>query len=85
MKILDLLNKAKEGYAKDGYLQEFYDPDTGEWNPDGQGDTLAKFIVIELIETFNPERPDLLQIEEAKRTIRQAMLELGCVYDALRL
>ena len=85
MQLVELLDKAKAGYAKDGFLGEYYDSETGAFNPDGEGDSLARFIAVELEETFNPERPDYRQIEDAKRAIRQAMLELSCVYDALRL
>lgn len=84
MQLVDLLDKAKAGYP-DETLGDYYDPQTGELNPHGSGDTLAKFVVVELIETFNPERSGMLQIEEAKSVIRTAMLELSCVYDALKL
>ena len=83
MQLVEILDKAKAGYAKDGGLGEYYDPQTGAFNPDGEGDGLARFIVVELEETFNPEWPDYLQMEDAKRVIRQAMVELRGVYDAL--
>lgn len=46
MKLIDLLNIANKGYP-DGFLSEYYNHESGD-PIDGSGDTLAKFIVIEL-------------------------------------
>lgn len=57
MKLLELLNAANEGYP-DGYLAEYYDTKTGALKKHGSGDTLAKFIVPELIDTFDSKASD---------------------------
>lgn len=76
MKLLELLNAANEGYP-DGYLAEYYDPNTGK-RKSGDGDTLAKFIVLELIDTFDSKATDDAQIEEALRVLDRA----GPVFSA---
>lgn len=60
MKLLELLNAANQGYP-DGYLAEYYDTKTGT-RKRGRGDTLAEFIVLELIDTFDPKTDDDAQI-----------------------
>jgi hypothetical protein len=52
MKLVELLNAANQGYP-DGYLAEYYDTKTGVLKKRGSGDALAKFIVLELIDTFD--------------------------------
>jgi hypothetical protein len=56
MTLLELLNTANQGYP-DGDLEEYYDTKTGE-RKSGSGDTLAQFIVLELIDTFDSKSPD---------------------------
>ena len=51
MKLPELLNAANKGYP-DGYLAEYYETKTGA-RKRGSGDTLAEFIVLELIDTFD--------------------------------
>jgi len=52
MKLLELLNAANQGYP-DRDLAEYYDTKTGALKKHGSGDTLAKFIVLELIDAFD--------------------------------
>lgn len=82
MTIKQLLDKANEGYP-DGYLEMFYD-DKGNENKRGVGDTLAKFIVIELIETFDPEADNDAQINEAVRVMENAVRDLQATISALQ-
>jgi hypothetical protein len=81
MKLLELLNAANEGYP-DGYLAEYYDPNTGK-RKSGDGDTLAKFIVLELIDTFDSKATDDAQIEETLRVLDRAGTDLLGVMKAL--
>ncbi len=83
MKLVEILNKANAGYP-DGKLGDYYDPETGDFNPAGEGDGLARFIVTELIETYAPNHADYLQIEMARRAISRAMLDLSLVHRTLQ-
>lgn len=76
----EMLNRADEKY-QDGYLSEYYDPATGE-RRDGEGDTLAEFIVKELRDTFDPNASRQAQIEEAQRVLRMAIADLELVIGA---
>jgi hypothetical protein len=82
MELVDLLAIANDGY-EDEYLSEYYDEKTGALK-DGQGDTLARFIVVELRETYDDEAEREDQLEEAVKTLQKAQEDLqGCI-DALK-
>lgn len=81
MKLLELLNAANQGYP-DGYLAEYYDTKTGVRKP-GRGDTLAEFIVLELIDTFDSKTPDDSQIGIATQLLERARTDLLGVIQAL--
>ena len=83
MQLVDLLNKANKGY-KDGYLENYFDPKTGEF-VQGKGDTLAEFIVVELQETFDPKASDEAQINEALRAMDMARRDIDSVMQSLIL
>ena len=78
---LELLNLANEAYD-DGYLANYYTKE-GKLKKNGSGDTLAKFIVIELIETFDPKATKEHQLWEAARAIESAADQLWDVQWAL--
>jgi hypothetical protein len=80
--ILELLNAANQGYP-DGYLAEYYDTKTGALKKRGSGDTLAKFIVLELIDTFDSKASEDSQIDEATRVLESARRDLLGVIEAL--
>ncbi len=82
MQLVELLNRANKGYP-DGYLSEYYDAATGQPKP-GSGDTLAKFVVLELAETFDPEATDEEQINQAARVLERGALDLLCAVWILR-
>ena len=82
MQILELLNLANKGYP-DGELVEFYDEETGDIMED-EGDTLALFIVRELMSTFQRGVEDEAQISEAIRAMTVANKELESVIKALK-
>ena len=74
MDIKELLDKANEGYP-DGFLAEYYD-DEGNFR-EGRGDTLAEFIVVELIETFDPDATEEEQLDEAVRVMSSEVMWVG--------
>ena len=80
MQLLKLLYLANKGYA-DG-LVEFYEDDTGDII-EGGGDTLALFIVRELMSTFQTGVEDHAQIFEAIHAMTVAKKELESVIEAL--
>ena len=82
MKLVELLNAANQGYP-DGYLAEYYDTKTGALKKLGSGDTLAKFIVLELIDTFDSKASDDSQIDEVTRVLESARRDLLGVIEAL--
>ena len=47
------------------------------------GDTLAKFIAIEIKETFNADKSDVEQLCEARRVMTMALDEINEVCDGL--
>lgn len=49
----------------------------------GMGDTLAEFIVREILDTFEPEAPDARQLGIALDAMRWAATELGAVIRGL--
>ena len=82
MTLPELLKAANQGYP-DGYLAEYYDTKTGARKP-GRGDTLAEFIVAELIDTFDPGATDDVQIGLATHVLERARTDLFDVIQALR-
>ena len=47
------------------------------------GDGLAKFIKMELRETYDPKASSLEQVDQAVQSLERAQKELGAVVDAL--
>ena len=81
MTLPELLNAANKGYP-DGCLTEYYDIKTGA-RKRGQGDTLAEFIVLELIDTFDSKAPDDSQISLATQMLERARRDILGVIQAL--
>lgn len=79
MTLKQILDKANEGYP-DGRLEDYYDEDGYKQQDDVYGtDTLAKFIVLELIDTFDPNASDEEQEDTAWNTLETAVRELSKV------
>lgn len=58
MKLIDVMNRAAEGYP-DEYLRQYFNEETGEFEDHPTaGDTLAKFIVLELTDAWQQEVVD---------------------------
>lgn len=81
MTLPELLDAANQGYP-DGYLAEYYDAKTGV-RKRGSGDTLAQFIVLELIDTFDSKADDDSQIGMATQLLERARRDLLSVIQAL--
>lgn len=81
MSVRELLDKANRGYP-DGFLSEYYNT-KGNFR-EGRGDTLAEFIVVELIETFDPDATEDEQLDEAVRAMERAREDIEGVIRALR-
>lgn len=77
MKLRQLIAIAAEGYSENLPLGYFDDPN-GE-----HGDTLAEFIMKEIVDTFEEDESDLKQLAEARRVLRNAIAELKDVVRAL--
>ena len=82
MTLVQLLNKANEGYD-DHFLSEYFHPKTGKFRK-AEGDGLARFIVIEISETFDAESTDLQQVDESIRVMEQARDDIRGVLRVLR-
>lgn len=81
MTLIELLAVANEGYP-DHYLGDFHTPE-GKFNPGGTGDTLARFVVSELIETFEGGEDDEGQLESAIFHMEAAVEDIESVIAAL--
>lgn len=75
MTILEILDIANAAYP-DEFLGNYYNLETGEFDGNGSGDTLAEFIVRELIETYVESDTDSEQLAEAIRVIKRGMENL---------
>jgi len=69
LSLVELLNLANEAHD-DGYLAEYFDPDTGT-SKAGSGDTLAEFIVREIRDTFDPNATRSAQLSGFGRYARR--------------
>lgn len=84
MKLIDLMKLANEGYP-DGFLDRYYNKQTGEFLDDGSdSDGLARFIVLELIGTFDHKASSKKQLIEAHRVLSRAMIDLEGVISSLK-
>ena len=83
MSIKEILDLANAGYP-DGFLATMYD-DEGKETPDAdkQGDTLALFIVRELIETCDADAGNEDQLATARQALDRAVADLQGVIEAL--
>ena len=82
LSLVELLNLANQGYA-DGYLAEYFNPETGE-RRQGSGDTLAQFIVAEIRDKFDAEASRDDQIREARLALSHAVDDLEGVMEKLQ-
>ena len=82
MTIKDILDFATRNYDE-GRTEAYYN-DKGELLEFANGgDHLAKFIVMELIDTYDESASDIEQVEEAARTVRLVRDQVERVFYAL--
>ncbi len=83
MTVKAILDLANAGYP-DGFLATMYDDEGKEaTDADKQGDTLALFIVRELIETYDADAGDAEQLATARQTLERAAADLQGVIETL--
>ena len=75
MKLVEILNAANSQYP-DGYLSTYFNQKTGEYL-EASGDTLAEFIVHEIMETFDPNTKDVDQIMAAEAAIQTGINDMN--------
>ena len=75
--LFELIKIADEAYS-DGLIMAYHMERDGN-----HGDGLAKFIAIELAETFDQHTSRMEQLSEASRVMHNAATELACVQQAL--
>jgi len=71
-----IIEIADQAYG-DGLVQAAFD-----FRPHHNADTLALFIVRELLEVYEPEATDIEQLREGQRVMLTAYDEIGAVVDA---
>lgn len=83
MKMNDLIRIAASGYP-DAQVLEYWDFEGAQprSNPDG-GDTLARFVAMELAETFDSDASTDEQVSEAVRALNRAVQDLQSVINAI--
>jgi hypothetical protein len=77
-KLIAVANKA----YPDGMVAQNFNPLTGTAIKKNMGDSLAKFIVVELCETYDANASRKDQIAEAVRAMDTAIREMEAVRDA---
>jgi hypothetical protein len=81
MTLKELMQAANAGFPN-GYLAEYYDKETGQAK-DGEGDTLARFIVGELAQSFDPSAGPWEQLSTAIGILERAQDDMAGVIQAL--
>ena len=76
MFIEQIIAIASDVYGDNLVLQHYLDPDGGP------GDTLAKFIAIELVKTFDKDANDAEQLHEAMRVMEVGRKNIESVENA---
>ncbi len=79
--LAELLNLVNDVYP-DGFLGEYFDAQTGR-QQQGSGDSLARFIVAELTENFDPYASRTAQLNEARTSLLNAIDVLNQVVEGL--
>lgn len=76
MKINELIELVGEHYD-DNFTDEYWNYTNERFDPNGGGDGLAKFVVIEINDTFEPDATTDEQLEEAIRVMQAARNQLN--------
>lgn len=83
VEIMRVANKAYEGKDKILSLRGFFNSRTGRPNYGAEGDGLARFICIELSETYDSEASDSFQLETAAVAMGTVTLQCESISAAL--
>jgi len=82
MKLNDIMEIVHKAYPDEGTREYWYKKENCP-DPQGSGDTLAKFVVQEIYETYDDSATDKEQLEEAARVMRRAEETLALVAEVL--
>lgn len=80
--LVEVLDIAAASYP-DELLRVYYQANSGEFNEEGSGDTLAEFIVREIRETFDPDLTKTQQLQEVTRVLRKAIEDLESILKSV--
>jgi hypothetical protein len=83
MKLGQLVAAANDRYP-DQYLSQYFDMPREKFLTRGCGDGLARFIVVEIRDTFDPAATDEAQVDEAIRVLEQGQNDLESALRGLR-
>ena len=78
MTLEEIIRIADDAYDFDALVEQYFRDPTGN-----HGDGLAKFVALELMETYDVDATTVDQLEEARRVIQAAERQLACVAEAL--
>ena len=84
MTLNELMQKVIAAYPDPDSIAAYWNPGTGKINKKASGDTLAEFIVAEIMDTFDPGLSDSLQVSYARTAIRNAVADLDATLTGLR-
>lgn len=83
MKLGQLVAAANDRYPGQ-FLSQYFDVAREKFLTRGCGDTLARFIVVEIRDTFDPAGTDATQVDEAIRVLEQGQKDLESALRGLR-
>ena len=84
MTLNELMQKVIAAYPDPDSIAAYWNPGAGKMNKKASGDTLAEFIVAEIMDTFDPGLSDSLQVSYACTAIRDAIADLDATLTGLR-
>lgn len=84
MTLNELMQKVIGAYPDPDSIAAYWNPGTGKMNKEAWGDTLAEFIVAEIMDTFDPGLSDSLQVSYACKAIRDAIADLEATLTGLK-
>ena len=78
MTLNELMQKVIDAYPYPDSIAAYWNPGTGKMNKKASGDTLAEFIVAEIMDTFDPEEypTDEEQLRHARHQLWLAMNDI---------
>ena len=83
MRLIDLMEVANDVYDDEGTLSAYFNEDTGKFEDNNGGDSLARFIAIELNETFDKNATKDVQLNTAIYALCRAREQLQNVIHML--